>query len=62
MQVHKERIIKIVRKWIMDGHQWKKTIFSDENRFSLDCLDNLMTYLAKNEELISQIDNAKVGV
>ena len=35
-RVHKERIIKIVRKWIMDEHQWKKLIFIDEKRFSLD--------------------------
>ena len=45
----------------MDDHQWKKPIFSNEKRFSLDGLDNWMTYLAINKEIIRQMRKFKGG-
>jgi len=58
---HKERRIEIARKWIIDDHDWKTTIFSDEKRFSLDGPDNWMTYLLKNEKINRERRQCKGG-
>lgn len=47
---HKEKRVEIATKWITSSHDWSKTIFSDEKRFTLDGPDNWMTYIDKKEK------------
>lgn len=47
-----EERIKTTRKWIEDGHDWYKTVFTDEKVFSLDGPDDFRTWRAKNEPSI----------
>lgn len=51
---HKHRRISIINNWISTNHEWEKTIFSDEKRFSLDGPDDWKSYVRDNESLIRQ--------
>lgn len=58
---HKEERIRMISQWISENHQWEKTIFSDEKRFSLDGPDNWNSYIGKNECIIRQKRQCKGG-
>jgi len=45
---HKQSRVRIIRDWLIGNHQWDKTIFSDEKRFSLDGPDDWRSYVPKN--------------
>ena len=51
---HKLDRIDIIRNWITINHDWKKTVFSDEKRFSLDGPDDWSSYIPKNRNVIRQ--------
>jgi len=60
-KAHKEKRIEMATKWITTNHEWTRTIFSDEKRFSLDGPDNWMSYVAKNNENIRERRICKGG-
>lgn len=46
---HKEERVKIISQWISRNHDWGKTVFTDEKRFTLDGPDDWRTYIKENE-------------
>jgi len=49
---HKQKRLDIVSQWIADNHNWEKTVFSDEKRFSLDGSDYWMSYTGVSEKIV----------
>ena len=35
---HKQKRVEMVKKWLSEDHNWNRTIFGDEKRFTLDVL------------------------
>ena len=51
---HKIKRVWFITQWFSEQHNWTKTIFSDEKRFSLDGPDDWATYLSPNENLVRE--------
>ena len=49
-KTHKEKRIEIITRWIFENHDWEKTIFTDEKRFTLDGSDDWRTYIHENDQ------------
>ena len=60
-KVYKERRVALAEKWITTNHDWNKTIFSDEKRFTLDGPDNWLTYVYKDRRILRQRRQCKGG-
>jgi len=60
-KTHKEKRVQMAKEWITNNHDWSKTIFSDEKRFSLDGPDNWMTYIGRNEIIERNMRQCKGG-
>ena len=58
---HKEQRVKIISDWIISNHQWEKTVFSDEKRFSLDGPDDWRTYVQKSKPAVRERRQSKGG-
>jgi len=60
-KTHKAKRVEMALRWISTDHDWSKTIFSDEKRFTLDGPDNWMSYIGEKEQSIRQMRIAKGG-
>jgi len=49
---HKEARKTVITQWISSNHNWEKTIFSDEKKFSLDGPDCWMTYVPSKSKWV----------
>jgi len=58
---HKEERRNIIGDWISDNHDWSKTVFSDEKRFTLDGPDDWQTYVMKTEAIVRNKRQCKGG-
>jgi len=47
------------KNWLTVSHNWNRTIFSDEKRFTLDDSDNWMNYVAKDSQRCRQKHQCK---
>ena len=51
----------MIKNWLTVSHNWNRTIFSDEKRFTLDGSDNWMNYVAKDSQRCRQKRQCKGG-
>lgn len=60
-QKHKDERTRIIIQWINENHDWERTIFTDEKRFSLDGPDDWRSYVSKSSPLIRGKRQCKGG-
>ena len=53
--------VEMVKKWLSEGHNWDRTLFSDEKRSTLDGSDNWMFYALKGRPVSRQKRICKGG-
>ena len=51
---HKQKRVEMLKKWLLEGYNWDRTVFSIEKRFTLDCSDNWMSYASKERPVSRQ--------
>ena len=49
---HKTERLNVISDWISGNHNWEKTFFTNEKRFTLDGPDDWRTYAMKNDNIV----------
>ena len=58
---HKENRLEKITNWIKSSHPWKRTVFTDEKRFSLDGPDDWRTYVSHCKHVVQCKRQCKGG-